>query len=198
MVHGCPGKCHHEVMDLKPVTRTSVLGAVALWAFYCLIVVVVLPMLFAWSGRTITVLIMIVLVAAVVGGVLALRPRSAEGADYIITSYGARSQGELTVPVPVSELPGLVEETCRQDGELRLRELDARGGRISVGMTFSSWGDRARFTFHPLSENESRITATSRPLLPITILGGARSERNLSLLFHGVAREAESARTNVA
>ena len=59
-------------MDLKPVTRTSVLGAVALWAFYCLIVVVVLPMLFAWSGRTITVLIMIVLVAAVVGGVLAL------------------------------------------------------------------------------------------------------------------------------
>ncbi|MCT1615701.1 hypothetical protein GKZ75_10245 [Kocuria indica] len=136
-------------MDLKPVTRTSVLGAVALWAFYCLIVVVVLPMLFAWSGRTITVLIMIVLVAAVVGGVLALRPRSAEGADYIITSYGARSQGELTVPVPVPELPGLVEETCRQDGELRLRELDARGGRISVGMTFSSWGDRARFTFHP-------------------------------------------------
>lgn len=72
-----------------------------------------------------------------------------------------------------------------------------QGGRISVVITFSSWGARVRFVLRPVSETASQIVATSRPRMPLELLGRARSEGNLSLLFRGVAREAERTHTSV-
>ena len=129
-------------------------------------------------------------------GFFALRPRTERGEDYTITSYEARSQGHLTVPVPASALPELVERACAHDADLGLRELDAQGGRISVGITFSSWGARVRFALRPVSETASQIVATSHPRMPLELWGRAGSERNLSLLFRGVARKAERTHTS--
>lgn len=196
MVHSCPGKHHHELMDLNPVTRTSAVAALILNVLYCLLVLALLLWVFHW-GRVSIIVVALLLLAVIIPGFFALRPQTERGEDYIITSYGARGQGKLTVPVPVSELPRLVERACAQHAKLGLRELDAQGGRISVGITFSSWGARVRFVLRPVSETASQIVATSRPRMPLELLGRARSEGNLSLLFRGVAREAERTHTSV-
>lgn len=142
MVHSCPGKCHHELMDLNPVTRTSAVEAVILNVLYCLLVLALLLWVFHWGRVSIMVVALLLLAVIIISGFFALRPQTERGEDYIITSCGARSQGQLTVPVPVSELPRLVERACAQHAKLGLRELDVQGGRISVGITFSSWGAR--------------------------------------------------------
>ena len=183
-------------MDLNPVTRTSAVAALILNVLYCLLVLALLLWVFHW-GRVSIIVVALLLLAVIIPGFFALRPQTERGEDYIITSCGARSQGQLTVPVPVPELPRLVERACAQHAKLGLRELDAQGGRISVGITFSSWGARVRFVLRPVSETASQIVATSRPRMPLELLGRARSEGNLSLLFRGVAREAEHTHTSV-
>lgn len=197
MVHSCPGKHHHELMDLNPVTRTSAVAALILNVLYCLLVLALLLWVFHWGRVSIMVVALLLLAVIIIPGFFALRPQTERGEDYIITSCGARSQGQLTVPVPVSELRRLVERACAQHAKLGLRELDAQGGRISVGITFSSWGARVRFVLRPVSETASQIVATSRPRMPLELWGLAGSEANLSLLFRGVAREAERTHTSV-
>lgn len=196
MVRSCPGKCHHDLMDLNPVTRTSAVAALILNVLYCLLVLALLLWVFHW-GRVSIIVVALLLLAVIIPGFFALRPQAEWAKDYTITSYGALGQGQLMVPVPVSELPRLVERACAQHAKLGLRELDAQGGRISVGITFSSWGARVRFVLRPVSETASQIVATSRPRMPLELLGRARSEGNLSLLFRGVAREAERTHTSV-
>lgn len=198
MVHSCPGKHHLELMDLKPVTRTSAVAALILNVLYCLLVLALLLWVFHWGRVSIIVVALLLLAVIIIPGLFALRPQTERAKDYTITSCGARSQGQLTVPVPVSELPRLVERACAQHAELGLRELDAQGGRISVGITFSSWGARVRFVLRPVSETASQIVATSRPRMPLELWGLAGSEANLSVLFRGVAREAERTHTSVA
>ena len=198
MVHSCPGKHHHELMDLNPVTRTSAVAALMLNVLYCLLVLALLLWVFHWGRVSIIVVALLLLAVIIIPGFFALRPQTERGEDYIITSCGARSQGQLTVPVPVSELPRLVERACAQHAELGLRELDAQGGRISVGIAFSSWGARVRFVLRPVSETASQIVATSRPRMPLELWGLAGSEANLSVLFRGVAQEAERTHTSVA
>ncbi len=198
MVHSCPGKHHHELMDLNPVTRTSAAAALMLNVLYCLLVLALLLWVFHWGRVSIIVVALLLLAVIIIPGFFALRPQTERGEDYIITSCGARSQGQLTVPVPVSELPRLVERACAQHAKLGLRELDAQGGRISVGITFSSWGARVRSALRPVSETASQIVATSRPRMPLELWGLAGSETNLSVLFRGVAREAERTHTSVA
>ena len=198
MVHSCPGKHHLELMDLKPVTRTSAAAALMLNVLYCLLVLALLLWVFHWGRVSIIVVALLLLAVIIIPGFFALRPQTERGEDYIITSCGARSQGQLTVPVPVSELPRLVERACAQHAKLGLRELDAQGGRISVGITFSSWGARVRSALRPVSETASQIVATSRPRMPQELWGLAGSEANLSVLFRGVAREAERTHTSVA
>ena len=184
-------------MDLNPVTRTSAVAALILNVLYCLLVLALLLWVFHWGRVSIIVVALLLLAVIIIPGFFALRPQTERGEDYTITSYGARGQGQLTVPVPVSELPRLVERACAQHAKLGLRELDAQGGRISVGITFSSWGARVRFVLRPVSETASQIVATSRPRMPLELLGRARSEGNLSLLFRGVAQEAERTHTSV-
>ena len=196
MVHSCPGKHHLELMDLKPVTRTSAVAALILNVLYCLLVLALLLWVFHW-GRVSIIVVALLLLAVIIPGFFALRPQTERGEDYIITSCGARSQGQLTVPVPVPELPRLVERACVPHAELGLRELGAQGGRISVGIPLSSRGARVRSALRPVSETASQIVATSRPRMPLELLGRARSEGNLSLLFRGVAREAEHTHTSV-
>ncbi len=184
-------------MDLKPVTRTSAVAALILNVLYCLLVLALLLWVFHWGRVSIIVVALLLLAVIIIPGFFILRPQTQWAQDYTITSYGARSQGQLTVPVPVSELPRLVERACAQDAKLGLRELDAQGGRISVGITFSSWGARVRFALRPVSETASQIVATSRPRMPLELSDRARSEGNLSLLFRGVAREAERTHTSL-
>lgn len=198
MVHSCPGKHHHELMDLNPVTRTSAAAALMLNVLYYLLVLALLLWVFHWGRVSIIVVALLLLAVIIIPGFFALRPQTERGEDYIITSCGARSQGQLTVPVPVSELPRLVERACAQHAKLGLRELDAQGERISVGITFSSWGARVRSALRPVSETASQIVATSRPRMPLELWGLAGSETNLSVLFRGVAREAERTHTSVA
>ncbi|WP_270259118.1 hypothetical protein [Kocuria marina] len=165
---------------------------------YRLLVLALLLWVFHWGRVSIIVVALLLLAVIIIPGFFILRPQTQWWAqDYTITSYGARSQGQLTVPVPVSELPRLVERACAQDAKLGLRELDAQGGRISVGITFSSWGARVRFALRPVSETASQIVATSRPRMPLELSDRARSEGNLSLLFRGVAREAERTHTSL-
>ena len=197
MVHDCSGKCHHEVMDLKAVTRTSAVAALILNVLYCLLVLALVLWVFHWGRVSTMVAVLLLLAVNIIPGFLALRPRTECAKDYAITSYGAHSQGQLTVPVPVSELPRLVERACTHDADLSLRELDTQGGRILMGITFSSWGARVRFALRPVSETAAQIVATSPPRMPLELWGRARSERNLSLLFRGVAREAERTHTSV-
>lgn len=198
MVHSCPGKHHHELMDLNPVTRTSAAAALMLNVLYYLLVLALLLWVFHWGRVSIIVVALLLLAVIIIPGFFALRPQTERGEDYIITSCGARSQGQLTVPVPVSELPRLVERACAQHAKLGLRELDAQGERISVGITFSSWGARVRSALRPVSDTASQIVATSRPRMPLELWGLAGSETNLSVLFRGVAREAERTHTSVA
>ena len=198
MVRSCPGKHHHELMDLNPVTRTSAVAALMLNVLYCLLVLALLLWVFHWGRVSIIVVALLLLAVIIIPGFFALRPQTERGEDYIITSCGARSQGQLTVPVPVSELPRLVERACAQHAKLGLRELDAQGGRISVGIPLSSCGARVRFVLRPVSETASQIVATSRPRMPLELWGLAGSEANLSVLFRGVAQEAERTHTSVA
>ena len=196
MVRSCPGKCHHDLMDLNPVTRTSAVAALILNVLYCLLVLALLLWVFHW-GRVSIIVVALLLLAVIIPGFFALRPQTERGEDYTITSYGARGQGQLTVPVPVSELPRLVERACAQHAKLGLRELDVQGGRISVGIPLSSRGARVRSALRPVSETASQIVATSRPRMPLELWGLAGSEANLSLLFRGVAQEAERTHTSV-
>ena len=124
------------------MTRTSAVAALILNVLYCLLALALLLWVFHWGRVSTMVVALLLLAVVIIPGFFALRPRTERGEDYTITSYGARSQGQLTVPVPASALPELVERACAHDADLGLRELDAQGGRISVGITFSSWGAR--------------------------------------------------------
>ncbi|WP_144803551.1 hypothetical protein [Kocuria rhizophila] len=166
-------------MDIKPVTRSSVVGALALWFVYVGLVV----LLFRWASGEFAPF---VVAAAVVAGVsaaifsvVAWRPGVRRGEGWELTVHGARCQGRAHLDVPAEDVPGLVERVCQRNEELGLRTLAAHGGTAITGPSFRTWGERLRFAIRPSFDGGSEVEATCRPVVPFVVSDWGRSERLL-------------------
>ena len=176
-------------MDIKPVTRSSVVGALALWFVYVGLVV----LLFRWaSGEFAPILVAAAVVAgvsAVIFSVVAWRPSVRRDEGWELTVHGARCQGRARLDVPAEDVPGLVERVCQGHEEVRLRAVAAHGGTAATGPSFRSWGERLRFAIRPSSDGGSEVEATCRPVVPFVVSDWGRSERILREFLNDLHQE---------
>ncbi|RLZ03858.1 hypothetical protein CWC38_03555 [Kocuria tytonicola] len=176
-------------MDIKPVTRKSLVGALALWFVYVGLVV----LLFRWaSGEFAPFIVAAAVVAGVsvaIFSVVAWRPGVRRDEGWELTVYGARCQGRAHLDVPAEDVPGVVDRVCQGNEELGLRTLAVQGGAAATGPSFRSWGERLRFAIRPSSDGSSEVEATCRPLVPFVVSDWGRSERILRQFLRDLHEE---------
>lgn len=166
-------------MDIRPVTRASVVGALALWFVYVGLVV----LLFRWaSGEFAPIVVagaVVAGVSAAIFSVVSWRPGVRRDEGWELTVHGARCQGRAHLDVPAEDVPALVERVCQGTEELGLRTVAAHGGTAATGLSFRTWGERLRFAIRPSSDGGSEVEATCRPVVPFVVSDWGRSERLL-------------------
>lgn len=179
----------HGLMDIKPVSRTSVVGALALWFVYVGLVV----LLFRWaSGEFAPIVVAGAVVAGVSAAIFSLvawRPGVRRDEGWELTVHDARCQGRAHLDVPAEDVPGLVERVCQRNEELGLRTLAAHGGTATTGPSFRTWGERLRFAIRPSSDEGSEVEATCRPVVPFVVSDWGRSERILREFLRALHQE---------
>ncbi|RKQ37052.1 hypothetical protein [Kocuria tytonis] len=179
-------------MDIKPVTRKSVTVALLWWLLYSAVIVLIVR----WSNGGFSPVFLwgagIILGFGLLVDLLAYRARIHRAPGLEIITYGARSQGSLTLDVPVAEVPPLVEAACRDSMELGLRQLGPDGGMIDTGPSFSAWGERIRFAVQSDHENGSRLLATCRPRFSVAVVNWGRTDRLMREFLSGVQQAAAS------
>ena len=176
-------------MDIRPVTRASVVGALTLWFVYVGLVV----LFFRWAtGQFAPILVAAAVVAGVsaaIFSVVAWRPGVRRGEGWELTVHGARCQGRARLDVPSEDVPGLVERVCQGHEEVGLRTVAAHGGTAATGPSFRSWGERLRFAIRPSSDGGSEVEATCRPVVPFVVSDWGRSERILRQFLRDLHQE---------
>lgn len=177
-------------MDIKPVTRKSVTVALLWWLLYAVVVVLLVRWasggfspVFLWGAGIILGLCLLI-------DLLAYRARVHRSPGLEITTYGARSQGSLTLDVPVAEVPALVESVCRDNKELGLGRLGPDGGMVDTGPSFSAWGERIRFAVQSDGQTGSRLVATCRPRFSLAVVNWGRTDRLMREFLSGVQQAA--------
>lgn len=176
-------------MDIRPVTRASALAATALWLVWVAAVVGLLRLLTGRLAPFVVAAAVVAVVSAAIYTLTALRPRTRRDGDLETTSHGARCQGRVFLAAPVGQTVGLVERACREDPELRLRELTAHGGRVATGVSLWSWGESLRFAVRKSPGSGPVVEATCRPRLPFVVSDWGRSERILRRFLGGLCHE---------
>ena len=176
-------------MDIRPVTRASVAGALALWFIYVGLVV----LLFRWaSGEFAPIVVagaVVAGVSAAIFSVVSWRPGVRRDEGWELTVHGARCQGRAQLDVPAEDVPALVERVCQGNEELGLRTLAAHGGTAATGPSFRTWGERLRFAIRPSSDGGSEVEATCRPVVPFVVSDLGRSETILREFLRDLHRE---------
>ena len=176
-------------MDIRPVTRASVAGALALWFIYVGLVV----LLFRWaSGEFAPIVVagaVVAGVSAAIFSVVSWRPGVRRDEGWELTVHGARCQGRAHLDVPAEDVPALVERVCQGNEELGLRTLAAHGGTAATGPSFRTWGERLRFAIRPSSDGGSEVEATCRPVVPFVVSDLGRSETILREFLRDLHRE---------
>ena len=119
-------------------------------------------------------------------GVLGGRRTSAPDGAYGITSQTARSEGRLSVDVPVEQVVRTVREAVETLPRFTVVELSGTGAQLTARMNMKTWGERITLRFHPLEPARTEIEALCEPRLGTTLVDYGQGAKDLRTLLGAI------------
>jgi hypothetical protein len=119
-------------------------------------------------------------------GVLGGRRTSVPDGAYGITSQSARSEGRLSVDVPVERVARTVREAVEALPRFALVELSGTGAQLRARMNMKTWGERITLRFHPLESARTEIEALCEPRLGTTLVDYGQGAKDLRTLLGAI------------
>lgn len=169
--------------------KSTIRWSVLLWVLLIALVVLIIG-IWAELSWGMTIGMMAIPVAA---GLLlaALGGRRTQAPDdvYGIASQGARSEGRLTIALPVSRVPRAVEDATQGKLPLSLVSLSETGAELSRGVTLKTWGERITLEFRPIAPEQTEITARCEPKLGTTMVDYGQGAQDLRLLLGAIEEQ---------
>jgi hypothetical protein len=109
--------------------------------------------------------------------------------DLPVSTIRARSTSTMSIPVPVAELPALVQDAVQSSRRFKLKAIGPNSAELTVGFTWRAWGGRLRLQFLGVPDGSSHIDAIWEPVLGTTLVDYGQGAKDIRSLYEAVLQK---------
>jgi hypothetical protein len=110
-----------------------------------------------------------------------------------VESSSARTEGDVTVPAAVGDLPDLLRLVLAKDDHYTIKSSDPNGAELSRRINWRTWGEVLTLTFTSVGATETIVAVQSQPTFALQGYDWGQSEKDVRDLLNALWTEAVGA-----